>query len=67
MQMEIFMKVNGKMIRHMAMVTIPMPMELLTVVSGKMISNMVRALKHGPMVRSMKVNISRAKSTTAEH
>ena len=67
MQMEMFMRVNGKMIRPTAMVTIPMPMELLTVVSGKMTNNMVRALKHGLMVRNMKVNISRARSTTVEH
>ena len=66
MQMEIFMKASGKMIKHMDMVTTPMQMELLTVENGKMISNTVKELKHGPMVPNMKVNISRARSTTAE-
>jgi len=42
MQMEIFMKANGKMIKLMVMGLISMPTELHMLVIGKTINNMVK-------------------------
>jgi len=42
MQMETFMKANGKMTKLMVMVLINMPTELLMLVIGKTINNMVK-------------------------
>lgn len=57
MQMEIFMKDNGKMIKHMGMVFTLIKMEQNTTDNGSKISNMVMELKHGQMVLNMMDNI----------
>jgi hypothetical protein len=62
MLMEIFMKVNGKMIKHMGMAHTLMQMELLTSENGKTISNMVRVLRPGLMAQNMKDNILKVRS-----
>src|SRR4051812_35434383 len=66
MQMEISMKVSGKMIRLMAWAIISMQMELHIMESGKMISNTVKVLRRGLIVLDMKDFILKAKSTVKE-
>jgi hypothetical protein len=66
MLMEMFMRASGRMIRLMAMVLILTPMGQLISESGKTISSMVKELRHGPTVPSMKANILKGKSMARE-
>ena len=50
MQMEIFMKEIGKMIKHMVMVYILILMEQLLKVIGRMINKMEKEKNYGLMV-----------------
>lgn len=54
MQMEIFMKDNGKMIKLMVTELTNTLMAQLTLENGKMINSMEEDLKHGQMEPSMK-------------
>jgi hypothetical protein len=66
MQTETFMRVNGRMIRHMEWATTSMRMELPIMESGKMTNSMGRELKHGLIVQNMKASIMKVKNTERE-
>ena len=59
MQMVMYMKVNGKMIKQMVMVLIHTLMVLLILVFGKKINKMEKEKKFGLMVLYMKVIIKK--------
>jgi len=53
MQMVMFMKVNGNVIKRTDKGLISMPMELLIKGNGRMTNSMVKELKHGQMEQGM--------------
>jgi len=67
MQMETYMRGNGKTTRHMGREAILMQMEQHTSESGKMINNMARELRHGLMVPGMRDNILMARNMEEAH
>lgn len=62
MQMEISMKDNGLMIKHMVMGHTSMQMEQLMLVSGLKISSTEKELKNGQMEPNTKDTIKMGKS-----
>ena len=66
MLMGTFMKVNGRMIKHMALEIINMLTELPITEIGRMISNMEKELRRGLTMQGMKETISKAKSMEEE-
>ena len=54
MQMEMFTKESGKMIKLMGMANICILMELSMRVTGKRINNMEKVKKHGQMEPAMR-------------
>lgn len=62
MQMAIFMRGTGKVIKLMELVLTDMQMEQLTMESGKKINNMEKVLKTGLMEQNMMDNIETEKS-----
>ena len=67
MQMVIYMKVNGKMIKQMVMVNIYKKMELYLKEIGKMINKMVKELKFGDLKPNLKVILLKEKNRVKEN
>ena len=63
MQMEMYMKANGKMIKHRARVYTPTVMGLSTRACGKVISSMGLGRKYGRMVLNIKEITFKEKNT----
>lgn len=66
MQMEMFMKVNGEMIKLMDRVSITTLMELVMRDTGKRISSMDMVKKHGQMELAMKESTKKVKRMDLE-